>query len=597
MDHQSLVNEAVEKKRLSSSARENIARWLVGAHYEAYRDELKLMIEAGKWDELDDAFFQVLPFGTGGRRGMVGIGSNRMNTAAIAESAQGLANKLRKNVTERNPRVVIAYDTRLTSPSFTEKTASVLAANDVEVYLFDGPRSTPQLSFSIRDLDCDAGIVISASHNPPEDNGFKAYWSDGGQVVPPLDSELIDEVKNVSEVDEIPFEEGYGKGLIRRLGPEDDIRYFEAVLAESVSDVRDLKIVYSPLHGAGISSVYPVLMAAGFDDLHLVECQKDPDGRFPNVPDHKPNPEITTGFDAAISLGKAIKADCIMVSDPDADRMSVAVPARDGDDFVILSGNQSSALMMEFIASRMKADGTLRPEHRVYSTCVSSPLMPTIARAYGLEVNDQLLVGFKWIAEQIKLQERPEDFLFASEESIGYMKGPRMRDKDAAIAALIFAELAAAKKADGRSILDYLDEIYKKYGYFRDAGASIFLEGISGRDRITKIMNTLRENPPKEIGGHPIVAVVDREALVVNDPDGNKIGTIEGPPSNLLVFRLREDNKSWIAVRPSGTEPKIKFYFSLFKEVDADLESIKTAQKDEINSLMKAMTDMAMGIE
>ena len=582
---------------ISATAKKEMEKWLVGSAYAEFVDELKAQIEAGDFEALNDAFYQVIPFGTGGRRGPVGLGSNRMNLATLAESAQGMANKLKKEISGRNPRVAVAYDTRLTSPAFTLKTACVLAGNGIEVYLFEGPRATPELSFAVGDLKLDAGIVISASHNPPEDNGFKAYWNDGGQVVPPLDAELIDDVKQVREIAEISFEEAYGKGLIHRLGSDYDDYFCDAILKQSLSSERDVKIVYSPLHGTGLSSVFPVLKRGGFKDLHLVESQKDLDGRFPNVPDHKPNPEVTTGFNDSIKLAEAIKADVVMVSDPDADRLSMAVLKADGQSYQILTGNQCSALMMDYIAKKMKAAGTLKSSHRVYSTCVSSPLMPSIARAYGLTVNNDLLVGFKWIAEKIKLQDNPDDFLFGSEESIGFMKGSQTRDKDAAVAALIFAELTAEAKAEGRTVLELLDDIYRTYGYYCDAGTAIFFEGLKGSEKMGRIMDHIRRHPFKKIGDYPVSAFIDRQSGEVYNSGGVLTGTIKEAKSNVLIFHLDPEGKSWVAVRPSGTEPKIKFYFSLHKDVSGDLEAFKVEQQAILQNLLSDMKNLALSIE
>ncbi len=591
------IQEAVTAGKLSETAAYNLSRWMTEARFVEYRDTLESWITENRWSDLNEAFYQLIPFGTGGRRGPVGLGTNRMNRMTIAESVQGVANKLRKTVIGRRPKVVVAYDTRTTSAEFTLESACVLAGNDIEVYLFDGPRSTPELSFMINDLSCDAGVVISASHNPPEDNGFKAYWTDGGQVVPPMDAELIEEVKNVSEIRKISFEQAYGEGLIHRLGAADDARYIDALLKQSLSDKRDVRIVFSPLHGTGLTSVLPLMKQAGFTDVHLVESQKDPDGRFPNVPNHKPNPEVTTGLDASIALAKAIDADIVMVTDPDADRLGCAVKGRTPGEYTLLTGNQCAALMMEFIGSKMQAAGTLRPELRVYSTCVSSPLMPTIARTYGCDVKDDLLVGFKWVAEQIKLQGDPNDFLFGSEESIGFMKGSQTRDKDGAMGALMFSELAAEAKADGLTVLDVLDNIYKKYGYFCDTGIAVFLEGASGAERMGRIMEALRQTPPSEIAGHAVVQVVDRADNTIKNAQGKVIDKVSGPTSNLLIFRLREDAKSWIAIRPSGTEPKIKFYFSLYAEVGADLATLKDSQTGELKRLASAVRELALAID
>lgn len=591
------IESAAQDGRLSKSAAENLTKWLTLPLYARYREEIAAKLAAEAFEELNDAFYQLIPFGTGGRRGTVGLGPNRMNDLTVASSAQGVANKLKKTVHGRRAKVVVAYDTRTTSAAFTMKTACVLAGNDVDVYLFDGPRSTPELSFMIGDLKADAGIVISASHNPPSDNGFKAYWSDGGQVVPPLDAELIAEVEAVSEIFEISFEEASGRGRIHRLTSDDDRRFYAGVLAQGLGSPRELRIVYTPLNGAGMTSVYPVLRQAGFKDLHLVECQKDPDGSFPNVPKHQPNPEVTSGLDAAIALARAIKADLVLASDPDADRLACAVADGKGD-FQILSGNQCAALMMDFIAGTLKARGELRPGHRVYSTLVSSPLFPSIARAYGLQVKNDLLVGFKWIGDQIKRLSDPQDFLFGSEESIGFMKGPQTRDKDASVAALLFCELAAKARAAGRTVPETLDAIYAQYGYFADVGVSIYLEGAKGSERMSRIMQHLRENTPRDIGGVPVVSVIDRASGEHRDLAGNLLETIDGPKSNILIFRLRADDKSFIAVRPSGTEPKIKFYLSLFAETGTgDLAAVKARTKASAAALGDAITALAMAVE
>lgn len=597
MDYTTLLKEAVLAGHLSESARQHVEIWLANPKYADFREQVEALIRAANWEELNDGFYQVLPFGTGGRRGRVGPGPNCLNSATVADAAQGVANTLKSEVRGRRPKVVIAYDTRLTSPAFTEKTACVLAGNDIEVFLFDGPRATPLLSFMIRHLRCDAGIVVSASHNPPQDNGLKAYWSDGGQVVPPLDGKLIQEVMNVNEIAEITFAQACGRGLITRLGPEHDQAYFASVLAQSLCEARDVSVVYSPLHGTGVHSILNVLRMAGFSGIHLVENQKDPDGRFPNVPHHQPNPEVSTGLDGAIALGQAIGADIVMASDPDGDRLACAVRRPADNRFVILTGNQCAAIMMEHIVTSLRERGALRPEYRVYSTCVSSPLMPTIARQAGLSVKDDLLVGFKWIAEQIEAQPDPDDFLFGSEESIGFMKGARTRDKDGAVAALLLAEIAAKLKTQGRTLLDLLDDIYRSYGYFSDLGTSVFLEGLKGKERMTRIMDSLRQSPPERIGEHAVVRVIDRKTGRILGVQGEDAGRVEGPPSDLLIFDLRADRKSWIAVRPSGTEPKIKFYFSLFTEVGEDLDSARAALDARIRELKDATVALAMGIE
>ena len=595
-----LVQSALSEGKLSSSAAEGILRWLTAPHCAPLRSELVKQIEAADWEELNEAFYQVLPFGTGGRRGKVGVGTNRMNRVTVAESAQGVANRLLAEIKDRRPRVVVACDTRNSSPEFTEVCATTFAANGVKVFLFDGYRATPQLSFAVLNRKADAGVVISASHNPPQDNGFKAYWSDGGQVVPPIDKALIDEVAHITETKSMGYEEARSQGLIELLTPVDDEDYVKALVAQAVGTKRELKIVYTPIHGVGLRSVLPVLQGAGFKDILVEPSQAKADGNFPTVKSGKPNPEETAGWTVAIDLAKKEKGDLVLATDPDADRLACAVPTREPGEFVVLTGNRSGALLMSFIAEMMSKAGTLKPQHTVYTTIVSSPLMATIARSYGLSVTDDLLVGFKWVANRIKQQRNPQDFLFGFEESIGFMKGPQTRDKDGAMAALLFCEMAAELKSQGRTVLDYLDDLYRRHGYFSDYGTSVFLEGTAGQDRMERIMDALRKKPLSILGGIPVLRVTDRSTNEVKDLSGKVLGTVADPyRSNLLIYHFDQDNKSWVAIRPSGTEPKIKFYFSLHRPVGQtdDLENLKAETDRKLRELCDQLVAMALSIE
>ncbi len=586
---------AAQEGRIAPSSKEHLERWLTVERYLPYREALHEMIENEQWDTLNDAFYQVIPFGTGGRRGPVGIGPNRMNEIAIAESSQGLANKL-KATEDHTPKVAIAYDTRTTSEAFCHSAACVLAANGIEVLLFDGFRSTPQLSFTVRHLNCDAGIVISASHNPPSDNGFKAYWSDGGQITPPLDAELIEEVKNVETIEITPFDEAVEAGTIRYLETDIDEAFIDSVLAGSLSAKRTARIVYSPLHGVGVTSVLPMLKKAGFEDIHLVESQAEPDGTCPNVADNQANPENDAAMIETVQLAREIGADVAFASDTDADRLAAATPLQNKE-WALLTGNQTAAIILEYICAKMKGKNELHPEQLVLSTAVSSPLIPAIAKRYKIQEKHDLLVGFKWLAKEIEAMENPDDFLFGTEESIGYMKGAAVRDKDAACAALMLCEVASELKGAGRTLMDLLDDIYRKYGYFRDWGRAVFFEGAQGQEVMEAIMEKMRTKPPCSFASEKVVRILDRKTGEIRSPQNEVIGQIDGPKANLLIFHLEEEGRSWIALRPSGTEPKIKFYYSVFDPLSSHgLDQAKLFAHHRLIAMDRRLSELAFSI-
>jgi len=604
MDHPlSAVTEAFHQGKLTAESRTNIELWMTAERYRAFRPEIAAMIDQGRWEALNDAFYQIIPFGTAGRRGPVGPGPNRINDITIAEGAQGVADYVREQVTHRQPRVVIAYDTRLTSVALSRKTAEVMAGNGLLTYLFDGPRATPELSFCLRHLGCDAGIVISASHNPPGDNGFKAYGSDGGQVPPPVGKAIIKKVTAVKDIQEMPFEQALDQGLINLVGREVDRAYYRAILEQSVSDRRDVRIAYSPIHGAGMTSVLPVLEGAGFTDIHLVEHQKEPDGHFPNVKNHIPNPEVPTAMEEVLKLGIRVGAQVSIASDPDADRLAVAAPLTLGSDpdYRILSGNQVGALLGAFVLDKTREQGQLRSEHRVMTTCVTSSMLPAIARSFGVTVLDDLLVGFKYVAEQIERLPDPELFLFGTEESIGYMKGPYTRDKDAAMAALLVCELAAELKARGMTLWQGLDDLYRRYGYFAAVGSSVFFEGMKGSQKMAAIMARLRHNPPLCLAGETITAVTDRMNLTRTDTSNGSTTPYDAPlgyTDNLLILTLNGDPSSRVAIRPSGTEPKIKFYYLLHQALAAQsLELVRPVVDQRMKALVTAVEELALSAD
>jgi phosphoglucomutase len=591
------VAEAEAAGALSVTAAANIRRWLVEPPFAAYRDRLVEDIEAGRWKILDEAFYAVIEFGTGGRRGLMHpVGTNVLNSRTMAESARGLADYITDRKGSGAARsCVIARDTRHNSLEFARLCAGVLAAAGFQVYLFPEPRSTPLLSFAVRRLGCDAGIMITASHNPPSDNGFKCYSASGGQVVPPDDGGIIACVKVASdrEIPEKPYEEGLADGTIRLVGPELDEGYIAAVLAQSVSPARDLSIVYTPLHGVGETSVAAVLMAAGFRRLTIVASQRAPDGDFPNVPGHVSNPEIPRTLDASIAEARALGADLVLASDPDADRIGVALPlTRDpGGEWITLDGNQIGVLLAAFVMKQIHSQGRLRPGDYVITTLVSTQMTRALAARLGVAVEDDLLVGFKWIAQRLD-QVGPEGYLFSFEESHGYARGTHLRDKDAASASLLFAELAATVKARDQTVLEYLDDLYLEVGHYGERLINKYLEGREGVAQIKKLMAAFRDAPPRRTGGLALTEARDYKLHEVRmlGPEG---GTrpLPQPSGDLIIFQTEKEGTRF-AARPSGTEPKIKFY--LFARTPTDGLTDRAglvAIKQETNRRLDRMTE------
>jgi phosphoglucomutase len=564
-DAHARLEHAGDTGRLSAPARANIRRWLTEAPFTKYRPRLLEDIEHERWRELDDAFYAVLEFGTGGRRGkMYPVGTNVLNERTIAESARGLADYVTSRKREGLPRsCVIAHDTRHHSAEFAQLCARVMAAAGFKVFLFKEPRSTPLLSFSVWHLHCDAGIMVTASHNPPSDNGFKCYGESGGQVVPPDDAGIIACVAAASdrEIPEKPFAEALADGSIRWVKDDVDLGYITAVVSESVCHARDISIVYTPLHGVGETSVARVLSTAGFGRVHILESQRTPDGDFPNVPDHIANPEYPRTLEAAIADAKARRADLVIASDPDADRIGVAVPtARDPHgDWTTLDGNQIGVMLAAFVMKESEALGRLRSDHYLVTTLVSTPMARAVAEREGVRVEDDLLVGFKWIAHRIE-QAGYASFLFAFEESHGYLKGNHARDKDAAVAALLVAELAAAVKDRKQTVLEYLDDLYIDVGHHGDWPINKTYPGREGLAKITTLMKALREQPPRQIGGLALTDVYDYQTHEIRALSRSAPALpLPQPDGDLLIFHTEHPGTRF-AARPSGTEPKIKFY-------------------------------------
>lgn len=590
--------------KISHAAVDNIKKWLNNdtlSTMPELKKEVIGLIEKGYFEELNDAFYTIIPFGTGGRRGRMGAGCNRINLLTIGESTQGFAQFLIENEKkEDNLRAVIAYDSRNNSKKFAEETARVFAGNGIKVYLFDDCRSTPELSFAVRKLKADAGVVISASHNPPPDNGFKAYMRDGGQVVPPYDSMIIDQVNAVSAIKRMQLDDARQKGFLEYIGTEVDEKYWTALNGLSLfdGDKGKLKVVFTPLHGTGITTVPPVFKKAGFKNLFLVEGQITPDGNFPNVKNNLPNPENPAVLHDGIDEAKRLNADIVLASDPDADRLGVAVKKSESNaDWMCLTGNQIGTLLVYYVLSQLKEKNKLSANNIVVKTVVTTSAVDAIAKDFGVKLEGNLLVGFKYIARLIESLDEPDDFVFGAEESHGYLSGTFVRDKDAAIGALLISEFAAKLKEKGMTLYQKLQKIYCQYGYFKDLGASIMLEGSEGSAKMEQIYNSFKDIPPVQIGDSTVLALVDRAAGIIKKPDGT-LTSVEGDKDKILIFVLSYDGRTRITVRPSGTEPKIKFYISAYAEIrdNALLEKVKSEVDAQAENLLKEIKKLSLDI-
>jgi phosphoglucomutase/phosphomannomutase len=595
-DALSLVDSAEKKGQLSPTAATNIKRWLTEPPFLAYRDRLVEDIKAGEWKTLDDAFYAVLEFGTGGRRGkMYPVGTNVLNARTMAESARGLADYVTKAKGADSPRsCVIARDTRHNSPEFARSCAKVLAAAGFKVYLFPDYRSTPLLSFAVRYLKCDCGIMITASHNAPADNGFKCYSSTGGQVIPPDDSGIIACVKEASdrEIPEKNYEAAIADGSIILVGEEVDDAYTSAVVEQSVSPARDVSIVYTPMHGVGETSVAASLLKAGFTKLNVLASQRTPDGDFPNVPGHVSNPEIPKTLNLAIEEARKTGADLVLASDPDADRIGVALPVtgEPSGEWTTLDGNQIGALLAAFVMKQTSDLGRLRPDHYLVTTLVSTEMVRDLAKREGVAIQDNLLVGFKWIAQRVD-EMGPVGFLFGFEESHGYLRGTHVRDKDAAVASLLFAELTATVKDRQQTVLEYLDDLYIDVGHYGERQVNKTLEGREGVAQIQKLMAAFRATPLKSAGGLALTEVRDYK-LHENRAITRSGGTIPlpEPSGDILIFQTEAPGTRF-AVRPSGTEPKIKLYLFVRTDTEGVTDRAELAKiKAQTNQRLDAIT-------
>ena len=554
-------------------------------------EESKKELESikGNEQEIEDRFYKDLEFGTAGLRGIIGIGTNRMNKYTVTKATQGLANYIIKQG-GKDRGVAIAYDSRIMSKEFSEETALCLNANGIKTYKFEDVRPTPELSFAVRELGCIAGIVITASHNPPEYNGYKVYWEDGAQIVEPTDKEIINEVHSIKDFATIKTmnkKEAVEKGLYNIIGNKIDDRYIEElkkliVNQDAINKMqKDIKIVYTPLHGTGGKMVKTILSQIGFENVYIVKEQEQPDGNFPTV--SYPNPEDEKAFALALDLAKKVDADIILANDPDADRLGIYVKDTKTKQYIKFNGNMTGNLIAEYILSQKKSNGTLPTNGAIIKTIVSSNMTDAIAKEYGVKLFSTL-TGFKNVAKIIRGFEKDNSYkcLFSYEESYGCVIGTHARDKDGIVAVMTICEAVAYYKMQGLTLWDQMQEMYKKYGYYQERQISITLKGIDGAEQIKKIMENIRNNPPKEISKLEVEAFGDYNKQEITYKDGKKINT-GLPKSNVLYFDLEKN--SWICVRPSGTEPKIKFYIGVCEE------SMEKANS-RLNELEKAIKEM-----
>ena len=557
-----LVEQAAREERLSQSAAENIRAWLQEDRYADYQQEIIDHIAAKKWQALDDAFWTIIPFGTGGRRGrMYPIGCNAINDRTIGESAQGLADYVVDYAGDKpNLSCAIAYDTRHKSRHFTELCAGIMVASGFKVYLLDDYRATPQLSFAVRYKQCDCGIMVTASHNPPAYNAVKVYWSSGAQVLPPHDKGIIDRVMNCQEIHSVPFADALADGRIEVVTDEIDRAYFDQAAACALPGPRDVRVLYSPLHGVGTPVVVPLLQRDGFGQVEVYEPHRKPDGDFPNVPGNVSNPENSAVFDKPIEHAKASGFDVVLATDPDCDRIGCAAPVTldPGGPWRTFSGNQIGALLAQYVLSRRASEGTLTPNSYLVKTLVTTELIRRIAEDHDVRCEGNLLVGFKYIAEVID-REGPDDFVFGAEESHGYLVGQYCRDKDGGVASMLMCELAAEVKAKGISLHDLLCDLYRKHGLHRETLINLVMEGSEGMAAMKRLMQAFRDAPPRQLAGIDVAGKRDYAAGTNTNTASGESLPLEGPTGDLVILDLAEEG-NYVAVRPSGTEPKIKLY-------------------------------------
>ena len=570
-------------------------QWLSNPYFDdATKEELKNIAEDD--NEIKERFYMDLEFGTAGLRGIIGAGTNRMNIYVVRRATQGLANYIAK-VDKKSQGVAIAYDSRHMSPEFAEEAALCLAANGIKAYIFESLRPTPELSFAVRHLGCAAGINVTASHNPPEYNGYKVYWEDGAQITPPHDSGIMGEVKAISDwntVKTMDKAEAEKAGLFQVIGKEVDDAYIAELKKQVIhmdaieAEGKNLKIVYTPLHGTGNVPARRILKELGFENVYVVKEQELPDGDFPTV--SYPNPEAAEAFELGLKLAKEVDADLVLATDPDADRLGVRVKDKNGE-YHDLTGNMSGCLLANYEISQRKAvNGSLPADGALIKTIVTTNLADAIAKGYGVNLIE-VLTGFKFIGQQILGFENSGKgtYLFGFEESYGCLIGTYARDKDAIVATMALCEAAAYYKTQGKTLWDAMIEMYDQFGYYKDAIQAVTMKGIEGLAKIQEIMNSLRANPPKEFAGHQVTAVRDYKADTIKDLTTGEVKPTGLPNSNVLYYELTDD--AWVCVRPSGTEPKVKFYYGVKGSSLEDADEKSEIMGKAVLDMVSAMTE------
>ena len=579
MDNTALIQEVTAKANT----------WLNGNYDPDTKKEIQRMLDNPDKTDLIEAFYKDLEFGTGGLRGIMGVGTNRMNIYTVGAATQGLANYLKKQFSSlAQIKVVIGHDCRNNSRLFAETAANIFSANDIKVFLFEDLRPTPEVSFAIRELGCQSGIILTASHNPKEYNGYKAYWNDGGQLVPPHDVDVIKEVEKIKSVDEVKFKGN--KSFIEIIGKEVDDKYIQAIKGitlspESIKRNEDMKIVYTPIHGTGVHIIPATMKAFGFKNIIHVPEQDVVSGNFPTVV--SPNPEEPAALDMAVKKAIETNADLVLASDPDADRVGAAIK-NDKGEFILVNGNQTAMMLTYYLVRRWKELGKIEGKEYVVKTIVTTEVIKEIAERNGVTCFD-VFTGFKWIAAIMREKEGEMNYIGGGEESYGYLPETFVRDKDAVSTCTILAEIAAWAKDNGMSLYDLLRNIYLEYGFSKEKGISVTKQGKAGADEIKQMMADFSSNPPKEIAGSPVVLTKDYNTLIAKDKNGVESKLVMPTTSDVLQFFTEDGSK--ISIRPSGTEPKIKFYVEVRGEMKslADYDAANQRAESKIEAVKKSL--------
>lgn len=570
------------KSKLSPEAYENLNIWIKDPEYSNFTEEINRLISTNDLVELEDAFYTRIRIGTGGIRGKIGVGPNRINLRTIGEAAQGLANFIEDfGLEAKDKGVIVSHEVRKYSREFAELTCSILAANGIKTFLFDGIRATPEVSFAVRYLITTAGVQLTASHNPRTDNGFKFFWTDGGQVVPPLDEKFMQLVLDVRKIKKMGFEEAQKQGLVTSIGKEIDEAYFQKLRELSLVKSRSAKIAFSPLNSSGITNALPILKDQGFD-VTVLQQQAEPDENFPGAFRDYINPEFEEVLAPTTKLGEQIGADLAICTDPDGCRLAAAFKTDlNSKILTYITANEIASAILHFILNQRKQQGKIKKDLLYIKTFASTTLATDIAKDFGISYVDDLLVGYKWIGQVVQKMSNPEDFIFSFEDTCGYCRGDFIRDKDGAIGAFTVAEIVSALKDEGKTMTDYLNSIYSKYGYYRNVLYQVECDGKQGFEDIVKFYNALRADPPKEIAGLKVLKIIDKLPEESRKPEKYKVGAV----GDEITFILSEDERVKLLTRPSGTQPQFKYYLQTFGKVDNNLDKVK----QEVDSLAEAI--------